>query len=482
MAWECETKDLLNNPNVINAACELHKGNMAKQKTAERRLLDYDPANREMLRRIEKCKSMNGQFFCGQPYCSYCSNPQNSNYLRNLRGTQKLKPGKVNYIGPWYLRPNSWSKRMNDGKIMAREYEGLNNSDVAPATINLAIIVGGSDYQGELKRILQDCKQALNMSGLGNARIFLRSEEATVRNCEAPSYLPRPQPNGFLNITDDTIVMFVHVHGLIYWPEHSPEQIREELVAIYPHMRQVCVRQIQEEVVQDNGQVTHGAQGYAEYACKEMTKAIKPRIREGLTDEENDALNLRDAATGVFADAEFRRETKGMSRGIKLNIPRRPKPLAKRKKPTQKKKSIRSEGVPATGQIQRPAIQSQPPRSSDFPDGDSTNRFKSSLPGYICIPGWDDIICLPGTSVSGNAAHCVSHKNDTSDLTWLLSLGIRVIPSVCLPVYMVFTVVPPTPPIRNWWAIFSIRNIVFKRYFLCHPIKRVFEDQEEEPP
>lgn len=95
----------------------------------------------------------------------------------------------------------------------------------------------------------------------------------------AHTFPPDLWPDGFdpIQLPDELFAMF-HWHGDISDPHLSKRQVRQIVKKAFPGSGRVCVRRVQPEREDKNGQKTHGGQGYLEYAAMDKTeiKVTKP--------------------------------------------------------------------------------------------------------------------------------------------------------------------------------------------------------------
>jgi hypothetical protein len=70
----------------------------------------------------------------------------------------------------------------------------------------------------------------------------------------------------------DEVFALLHWHGIIADPYLSKQQVRGIVRDAFPGSRRVCVAKVQPERVNKHGEITHGAQGYLEYACLDKTE------------------------------------------------------------------------------------------------------------------------------------------------------------------------------------------------------------------
>jgi hypothetical protein len=70
----------------------------------------------------------------------------------------------------------------------------------------------------------------------------------------------------------DEVFALLHWHGVIADPYLTKKEVREIVKDAFPGSRRVCVARVQPEKINKHGEITHGAQGYLEYACLDKTE------------------------------------------------------------------------------------------------------------------------------------------------------------------------------------------------------------------
>ncbi|WP_039016868.1 hypothetical protein [Halocynthiibacter namhaensis] len=70
----------------------------------------------------------------------------------------------------------------------------------------------------------------------------------------------------------DEVFALLHWHGIIADPYLSKKEVRKIVRDAFPGSHRVCVAKVQPERINTHGELTHGAQGYLEYACLDKTE------------------------------------------------------------------------------------------------------------------------------------------------------------------------------------------------------------------
>ena len=70
----------------------------------------------------------------------------------------------------------------------------------------------------------------------------------------------------------DEVFALLHWHGIIADPHLTKKEVRKIVRDAFPGSRRVCVARVQPEKINKHGEITHGAQGYLEYACLDKTE------------------------------------------------------------------------------------------------------------------------------------------------------------------------------------------------------------------
>lgn len=372
---------------------------------------------------------------------------------------------------------------------MVRPFAFLSNDEVAPTTINLGIIPGGVDYREQFEAIRNEAKQTLARSPLRNAVIFLRAEYPMAMARELEPYLLSPSSSATLVEVprNDQLVAFVHVHGLIHWPGHSPDEVRVELKKLFPGNRRVCIRQVIPDEERD-GYVTLGAQGFAEYACKDMVSIVEPKPLPELTDEENDERRRKTIVASVFAEEEFRRELtrkNGFHALIKLNIPKRKKNAANSVGKKKSSGADQQKGNVGGVEQETPAA----PAVADAPAMKVTSIDNAEVPVEDTDPYAETSANTADVyAKTGSSAFSLPRRKlpaPAIDVTFIDDA--IVAPILSLPVTSYGPPTTLTPPLTgrctcNWWALFRENTPYFIDLRRMPFTKRTFTDQAEEIP
>lgn len=362
MAWNCVDVGLVDQEQVLALAAGLYIGSMRKRKATELELLSHDPRAWEQVKKVMDC---NYRWRCNSPFCHYCSIASNSNHHRRVPPGTVLDTSVVNYVGPAHGQPLSRNYRVRAGQAQARYFDGLPRNEVGASTVMLGVMRGGDPYRELNARFKAYLRAGLSSLG-SDAVAYYRIEHAMKRAGDIRQSFGQIVPGGHdLNdIPDDEVVALFHSHGLIHVPGVSPSQVGEFLRKRFTGSNQVHTQTVKTEKIAANGIVTSGAQGYAEYSGKKKTSKLgktERNSRDGQTgqqvdleDHEDDASwsddgqeldnddlaaksegpdpihdpaafgssDHRDAAIGLFADAEIRRALHGVNMTVRIGVNR----------------------------------------------------------------------------------------------------------------------------------------------------------------
>jgi len=159
------------------------------------------------------------------------------------------------------------------GERMEAKQAGFPDVTRHPTTINLMI----GPLDGNLKTMTDKVRPEMReaFKGLseghqvsGAYQIALKTAEylATIFPAdELPNYVdPVERP--------DEVFAMLHWHGVIADPHLSKREVRRIVSTAYPGCRRVCVSKVRPERTDNDGKITHGAQGYFEYSCLDKTE------------------------------------------------------------------------------------------------------------------------------------------------------------------------------------------------------------------
>ena len=160
------------------------------------------------------------------------------------------------------------------GERMEKNQEGFPDVMRHPTTINNMILpLDTTDAQ----EMLDSCRPRMRDT------FSLLSEGAQISGgfqiaMETAAYLATIFPEDELpDCLDpvnrpDEVFALLHWHGIIADPYLTKKEVREIVRDAFPGSRRVCVARVQPEKINKHGEVTHGAQGYLEYAYLDKTE------------------------------------------------------------------------------------------------------------------------------------------------------------------------------------------------------------------
>lgn len=363
MAWNCIDVGIVDQEQVLALAANLYTGTMRERKALELALLSLDPRAWEQVQKVMDCSY---RWRCNSPFCYHCSVASNSRHLRRVEPGTVFDTSVVNYVGPAHGQPLSRNYRVRAGQAQARCFDGLPRNEVGASTVMLGVMRGGDPYRDLISRFKAYLRSGLSSLG-GDTIAYVRLEYSMKRAGDIRQSFDQIVPGGHdLNdIPDDEIVALFHGHGLIYVPGFSPSQIGDLLRKTFTGSNQVHTQTVKAEKIAACGMVTSGAQGYAEYSGKKKTSKLGKTERNSpdgqtgqqvdLEDHEDDASwsddgreldnddlaamsegpdpihdpaafgssDHRDAAIGLFADAEIRRALHGVNMTVRIGVNRK---------------------------------------------------------------------------------------------------------------------------------------------------------------
>lgn len=159
------------------------------------------------------------------------------------------------------------------GERMAKKLEGFPDTLLHPATIGLLIIPCGErvdEHVNKSRPMLRCGFGGLSYGSLVTGGFHIAIETAAYLSTIFP---PEEWPPQMDPITrPDQLFAYLHFHGVIADPYLSKSSIRKMIKEHFPGKRRVCVAQVQPERTNKDGEITHGAQGFLEYAMMEKTE------------------------------------------------------------------------------------------------------------------------------------------------------------------------------------------------------------------
>ncbi len=156
---------------------------------------------------------------------------------------------------------------------MEKKQEGFPDVMRHPTTIGMAII----PFDGRVDEHLGKCRPVLRRTFKNLSHGFqviggfhIAVEAAADLSMIFPSS-EWPREMDPVNHPDE-LFAYLHWHGIIADPYLSKQSIRKVIADKFPGKRRVCVAKVQPERTNKYGEITHGAQGYLEYAMMEKTE------------------------------------------------------------------------------------------------------------------------------------------------------------------------------------------------------------------
>ncbi|MFV1602327.1 MULTISPECIES: hypothetical protein [unclassified Phaeobacter] len=140
-------------------------------------------------------------------------------------------------------------------------------------TINLLLVALDGSLNGELEKLRARLRRALNRLSPGN--IARGKFDMVLKTIDGLTFdIPEEELDRSAlkaHIAEQRCGM-LHIHFVLFDPWMSSEDIRKVLIAEFPGKKRVCVRAPYEDIKHDDGTVTHGVQGFLEYASLEKVE------------------------------------------------------------------------------------------------------------------------------------------------------------------------------------------------------------------
>ncbi len=189
-----------------------------------------------------------------------------------------IQPGqRRNYASPEGFNECGVAKgKSHASKVaerMERTQDGFPNVTRHPTTVGVAVLPPTANVAEEINAARSSFRKVYKKLTPGS-QISGGFHVAMKTAAELAEVFPMGElPNGFDPVNrPDEILGYLHFHGVIADPYLTKKHIRDILKSVYPGCKRVCVAKVQPERTDKNGQVTHGAQGYLEYAMMNKTE------------------------------------------------------------------------------------------------------------------------------------------------------------------------------------------------------------------
>jgi hypothetical protein len=158
------------------------------------------------------------------------------------------------------------------GARMERKQAGFPDVMRHPTTIHLMPV----PLSGDLNAATDFCRPRMRASFASftfGSQIEGRFQHAMKAAVELAAYFPPCELPSYVDPVNrpDEVFALLHWHGIIADPYLTKNQVRRILQKAFPGCNRVCVRSIQPERINDQGEVTHGGQGYFEYSALDKT-------------------------------------------------------------------------------------------------------------------------------------------------------------------------------------------------------------------
>ncbi|WP_461427700.1 hypothetical protein [Gymnodinialimonas sp.] len=159
------------------------------------------------------------------------------------------------------------------GARMERKQNGFPDIMRHPATINNMIVPLTGDAKAATDKcrcLMRDAFKNLSEGAQVSGAFQIAMESAAyLATIFPPSELPECLDP--INRPDEVFAL-LHWHGVIADPYLTKQEVRQVLSDAFPGCRRICVSKVQPERVNKQGQITHGVQGYLEYAAMNKTE------------------------------------------------------------------------------------------------------------------------------------------------------------------------------------------------------------------
>lgn len=205
-------------------------------------------------------------------YCPFQSNAKTRTGNRHVSTVSAVNNGFVNVAG---TRQGKYSSnyQVRNGQKLMEPFDGLPLCFIHPMTINFAYLQDSANLRTvthELKERVQHC-----VSQFSSEAIIRGYFDIKMTYADGHQYV-MPTDETTISYTytrrDQEIVAMIHAHFIIFEPQMVGEEVRATFANEFPGRKRICLRKPHTEKVNANGEISHGIQGYAEYASLEKVE------------------------------------------------------------------------------------------------------------------------------------------------------------------------------------------------------------------
>lgn len=253
-----------------NHKCDqLSNKGLKNQKETVFHILDGRPEYAALVDPVKKCTPRHR---CNSKYCPHCSNPRNRTSKRQAKPDHQITEGACNGTST-ALGTLSSNYQVRGGQTMIAPFVGLPLILLHCITINLALVALDGNLKAEADKMRQRLRRALSKLSdehivRGKLDMALKAvDDLPFEIIEQGEVVDHSDPD-----TPSKRMGMLHIHFALFDPWLSADDIRAILVDEFPGKKRVCVRATYEDVVHADGTVTHGLQGYLEYASLEKVE------------------------------------------------------------------------------------------------------------------------------------------------------------------------------------------------------------------
>ncbi len=250
--------------------CEqLTSKGLKNQKETIFHILDGRPEYAALVDPVKKCTPRHR---CNSKYCPHCSNPKNRTSKRHVQQERQITKGACNGTST-ALGALSSNYQVRGGQTMVAPFVGLPLILLHCININLAL----EDVEGDLREAADEMRKRLHraVSKLSDGHIVRGKLDMALKAVDDLTFEIIEQGEVVDHTDPDAPskrMGMLHIHFALFDPWLSADDIRAVFVDEFPGNKRVCVRAPYEDVVHADGTVTHGLQGFLEYASLEKVE------------------------------------------------------------------------------------------------------------------------------------------------------------------------------------------------------------------
>jgi hypothetical protein len=266
---DANSRQSLKKTNTAISSRTLGAGSLDSQKEAIlsvlRELAPHDMKIAKIVSKVDFCSSYHR---CNSKYCPKCFDRRYQLGKRNYCKSNKLRSVHSSNV---LSKPSGFSSynQTHGAQKILQPFDGLPLCFIHLVTVNLGFI----PISEELSEVIKPYKKRLKKchNKLGNGSIIAGRLDIKMMYLDEPTFsIPNTDVESpYGSSSKRERVAMLHAHFLVFDPTLVCQEVREVFVDEFPGLKRVCVRMPYNDKQNNDGTVTKGVGGYAEYTSFE---------------------------------------------------------------------------------------------------------------------------------------------------------------------------------------------------------------------